>query len=430
MKTRTLYVALIACILWGPPRTMAATPAPTESQKNPVQHVRSRVDDAKVRAFLEKRRGTWRDMNVPESDGKLLHDLVVKGTYKNVLEIGTSTGHSTIWLAWACSKTGGTVTTLEIDARRHNEALASFKEAGLGDYVDARLGDAHQLVPALSGSFDFVFSDADKGWYKNYFIHAYPKLREGGCFTAHNISRRRRGGIGEFMDYIEKVPGLETTVDSSGRGVSISYKRSRAPLPDIAEALDKKVKAFLEKRRGTWRDMNVPESDGRLLHDLVVKGTYKDILEIGTSTGHSTIWLAWACSKTGGVVTTMEINEGRYKQAMANLTEAGLRHYVDARLGDAHTLVKQLTGPFDFVFSDADKEWYTQYFVDVYPKLKTGGCFTAHNVSMGGGRRGRGRRGGGIQEFLAHLKTVPNLKTTINTDSRAGVSISYKEKPE
>ena len=186
---------------------------------------------------------------------------------------------------------------------------------------------------------------------------------------------------------------------------------------------DAKVKAFLEAHRGAWRDLNVPESDAKLLYDLVVKNQYKDILEIGTSTGHSTTWLAWAASKTGGTVTTIEIDEGRHRQAMANLTEAGLRHYVDARLGDAHQLVKELKGPFDFVFSDADKEWYINYFVDVYPKMNQGGCFTAHNVSMR-----RGSSGDGIGKFLDHLKTVPDLETTIDTSSRAGVSISYKRR--
>jgi predicted O-methyltransferase YrrM len=190
---------------------------------------RPQVDDAKVKAFLETHRGTWRDLNVPESDGKLLHDLIVQNKYKNILEIGTSTGHSTIWMAWAASKTGGKVTTIEIDERRHKQALANFAEAGLQDYVDARLGDAHQLVKELKGPFDFVFSDADKGWYKNYFIDVYPKLIEGGCFTAHNVSMRRGGrggGIQEFLDHLETVPGLETTIDTSSRaGVSISYKR-------------------------------------------------------------------------------------------------------------------------------------------------------------------------------------------------------------
>ena len=383
---------------------------------------RSGVDDANVRAFLDGRKGGWRDMNVPESDGRLLYELVVKNKYKDILEIGTSTGHSTIWLAWAASKNGGKVTTIEIDEGRHKEALANFKQAGVQDYVDARLGDAHRIVQELSGSLDLVFSDADKEWYKNYFIHAYPKLRVGGCFTAHNISMRRGGGIGQFMDYVETVPHLETTVDRAGGGVSISYKRASAPLPGAGPALDAKVKALLERKRGTWRDMNVPESDGRLLHDLIIKHKYQDILEIGTSTGHSTVWLAWAASKTGGMVTTIEIDEDRHKQAVANLAEAGLRHYVDARLANAHELVKQLKGPFDFVFSDADKEWYKNYFVDVYPKLKTGGCFTAHNVSMRGNRRG-----GGIGEFLDYLETLDDVETTIDTNSRSGISISYKK---
>jgi predicted O-methyltransferase YrrM len=184
---------------------------------------------------------------------------------------------------------------------------------------------------------------------------------------------------------------------------------------------DAKVQAFLDAHRGTWHDLNVPESDGKLLYDLILKNQYKDVLEIGTSTGHSTIWLAWAASKTGGTVTTIEIDEGRHRQAVANLTEAGLKPYVDARLGDAHQLAKELKGPFDFVFSDADKEWYKNYFVDLYPKLKDGGCFTAHNVAMRGGSWGTS-----IREFLDHLKTVPNLETTIDTSSRAGVSISYK----
>ena len=87
------------------------------------------------------------------------------------------------------------------------------------------MGDAHELVPELEGPFDFVFSDADKYWYKNYFIAVYPKLKSGGCFTAHNV-RNRYSGIGEFLDYVESLPDMETTIDkSSSSGVSISYKK-------------------------------------------------------------------------------------------------------------------------------------------------------------------------------------------------------------
>jgi caffeoyl-CoA O-methyltransferase len=185
--------------------------------------------DERVQKFLDSRRGTWRDMNVPTSDGKILYDIIIKNKYKKALEIGTSTGHSAIWIAWAISKTGGKLITIEIDEDRYNEAVANFKEAGLSDYIDARLADAHKLVKQLKGPFDFVFCDADKYWYKNYFIDVFPKMEVGGCYAAHNVSGRsgwRRGGTGEFYDYIKDLPNLETTVDNSGAGISISYKKS------------------------------------------------------------------------------------------------------------------------------------------------------------------------------------------------------------
>jgi caffeoyl-CoA O-methyltransferase len=189
---------------------------------------RSAQLDNTVQAFLDRHRGTWRDLNVPESDGRILHDLIVKHKFTRALEIGTSTGHSGIWIAWALSKTGGKLTTVEIDPRRHGVAVANFKEAGLAPYIDARLGDAHEIVPALSGQFDFVFSDADKEWYKNYFVAVWPKVLPGGCFTAHNVSGLWVGqGIREFLAHLKTLPDAVTTIDNTSRaGISISCKRS------------------------------------------------------------------------------------------------------------------------------------------------------------------------------------------------------------
>jgi predicted O-methyltransferase YrrM len=181
--------------------------------------------DKKVHAFLERHRGTWRDLNVPESDGRVLHNLILKGKYTRALEIGTSTGHSGVWIAWALAKTGGKLTTVEIDPRRHQTALANFKDAGLASYIDARLGDAHEIVPALPGPFDFVFSDADKDWYKNYLVAVWPKLLPGGCFTAHNVTGMVSTGIREFLAHLKTLPGAATTIDrSSSEGISITYK--------------------------------------------------------------------------------------------------------------------------------------------------------------------------------------------------------------
>ena len=200
---------------------------PVITSTNSAKTSNDRSLDEKVINFLESHRRSWRDMNVSETDGKVLHDLIIKNNYKSALEIGTSTGHSGIWIAWALSKTGGKLITIEIDEGRHREALSNFENAGLSDYIDARLADAHELVPELEGPFDFVFCDADKGWYKNYLIAILPKLELWGCFTAHNVSGRRQYGIGEYLDYLESLPNMETTIDrSSWSGISISYKKS------------------------------------------------------------------------------------------------------------------------------------------------------------------------------------------------------------
>jgi caffeoyl-CoA O-methyltransferase len=186
--------------------------------------------DAKVKKFLADHNGQWHDLNIPTADGETLYDLVIKGKYKSALEIGTSTGHSGIYIAWALAKTGGKLITIDIDPDRHKTALQNFKDAGLAEYVDARNADAHSLVKELKGPFDFIFSDADKDWYKNYFTDVDPKLKIGGCYTTHNISDRSRGGRGGqapgYMEYIMSLKNYETTLNTEGGGLLISYKRA------------------------------------------------------------------------------------------------------------------------------------------------------------------------------------------------------------
>ncbi|QGY43356.1 methyltransferase [Maribellus comscasis] len=180
--------------------------------------------DKKVKTFIVDNAHSWRDMNVPLSDGKILYDIIVKNNYKSAVEIGTSTGHSAIWIAWALSKTGGKLTTIEIDKNRYLQARANFKKAGVSDFIDARLGDAHELVPQLPGKYDFVFCDADRYWFKNYFIAMDPKMKRGGCFTAHNAAQRSRG-IREFLEYVESLNNYETSITKDSRaGISMSYK--------------------------------------------------------------------------------------------------------------------------------------------------------------------------------------------------------------
>jgi predicted O-methyltransferase YrrM len=201
--------------------------------------------------------------------------------------------------------------------------------------------------------------------------------------------------------------------------LSISINPAISKEPEKNKNLDEKVGKFLESHRNQWVDWNVSEVDGKVLYDLIIRNNYTKALDIGTSTGHSAIWIAWALSKTGGKLITIEIHEGRYKKALANFKEAGLSEYIDARLADAHELVKELEGPFDFIFSDADKEWYKNYFVALDPKLEVGGCFTAHNVTWKSSR--------GIKEFLDYVLSLPNFETKIDRSSQQGISISCKK---
>jgi len=189
-----------------------------------------------------------------------------------------------------------------------------------------------------------------------------------------------------------------------------------AAQPQPPTAIDTSVTRFLEQHRGSWHDLNVPEADGRALHDLVVKCNAKRALEIGTSTGLSGTYIAWGLSKTGGKLITVEVDEGRHKQALQHFREAGVAAFIDARLADAHDLVPKLEGPFDFVFIDADKDWYTNYAKAVLPKLTVGGLLTAHNVSQFGGRYQM------TGDFYDWIRSQPNLETSFS----AGVMVSRK----
>ncbi len=182
--------------------------------------------DTRVKAFLESHRNEWRDMNIPQSDGQALYDLIIEHNYTRAVEIGTSTGRSAIWIAWALSKTGGKLITIEINKERYHEALENFREAGVADYIDARLADAHELVPELEGPYDFVFMDADKGWYINYFEALAPVMEKGGAITAHNVLNSYMSGIPEFLDYIRGLKNFDTEIiRSSGSGISVSIKK-------------------------------------------------------------------------------------------------------------------------------------------------------------------------------------------------------------
>jgi predicted O-methyltransferase YrrM len=119
-----------------------------------------------------------------------------------------------------------------------------------------------------------------------------------------------------------------------------------------------------------------PEA-GQLLNILARESKARAILEIGTSYGYSTVWLAEAARETGGRVVTMEKSANKIDYARTMLSRAGLEAHVEFRLGDARDTIASLDGPFDFVLLDLWKDLYIPCFDLLYPNKLSAGAFLA-----------------------------------------------------
>ena len=162
---------------------------------------------------------------VSEEDGKFLRLLIASTGRKRALEIGGASGYSAIWMAQGLRATGGKLVSIEYDPVRARELADNIKKAGMSDVVQVVAGDAFVEIPKLQGTFDFVFLDAWKRDYKKFYDVIYPRLDQGGLFTAHNVINKR-AELGDFMDAIQRNPSLWTAVVApSGEGISLSYKR-------------------------------------------------------------------------------------------------------------------------------------------------------------------------------------------------------------
>jgi predicted O-methyltransferase YrrM len=146
-------------------------------------------------------------INVSPSQGKLLHLMSRAIGARNILEIGTLGGYSTIWLARAVVP-GGRVVTLEADPRHAEVARANFTRAGLDDVVDVRLGMALETLPVLAAEnrepFDFIFVDADKPNNAAYFDWALKLSHPGSIIVVDNVVRE-----GEVIDATSDSPTVQ-----------------------------------------------------------------------------------------------------------------------------------------------------------------------------------------------------------------------------
>ena len=158
--------------------------------------------------------------NVPVTDGRMLRLLTEAVSAKKVVELGTSTGLSGLWLCLALQKTGGTLTTFEYDAGRAATARRHFKEAGVDPIVTMVEGDAHQTIARLKEPIDVLFIDADKEGYVDYLNKLLPLVRPGGLILAHNI-----GMANDYDAQVRSNRSLETLYYQEGEGMAITLKQ-------------------------------------------------------------------------------------------------------------------------------------------------------------------------------------------------------------
>ena len=152
---------------------------------------------------------------------------------------------------------------------------------------------------------------------------------------------------------------------------------------DRIQAEDKIMKSLTAGEGMQRRDeflLSVGEDAAVFMNTLVKSANSKIILEIGTSYGYSTLWLAEAARENGGLVITLEVDEAKVTYAKDKLKQAGLLKYVDFRVGDALNLIEKAEEHFDFVLVDIWKDLYLPCFELFYPKLNDKAWVLADNM--------------------------------------------------
>lgn len=216
-----LLLSLVANVTARPPGRRGRRGGASNFEKPPIPK-----NDAEKR-ILDTLKEMWegeRFRNVSPRDGRLLRMLAETGNAQRVVEIGTSTGESALWLALALQTTGGELFTHEIDPDRAEIARTNFKKAGVADLITVIEGDAHQTISRYKEPIDILFLDADKEGYIDYLNKLLPLIRPGGLIIAHNMNRRMADP--RYVKAITEDKDLETLVLlQSGTGVGVTLKK-------------------------------------------------------------------------------------------------------------------------------------------------------------------------------------------------------------
>ena len=162
--------------------------------------------------------------------GWFLHSLILAKRPARVLELGTSYGYSTLFLADAAAQVGGTVISMELADYKQAAARAMIEKAGLSAVVDFRLGDAVELINADAGPFHLVLLDIWKDCYVPCLRAFYPKLADEGIIAADNMIEPAvvREDARKYRAAVGSLPDMQTMLLPIGSGIELSVKWSSA----------------------------------------------------------------------------------------------------------------------------------------------------------------------------------------------------------
>ncbi|MDP9013033.1 MAG: class I SAM-dependent methyltransferase [Pseudomonadota bacterium] len=162
--------------------------------------------------------------------GRFLHSLILAKRPARVLELGTSYGYSTLFLADAVKQTGGRMVTMDLADYKQAHARAMLDKAGISDVVEFRRGDAVAMIDADSGPFDFVLLDIWKELYVPCLRAVYPKLSDEGIIAADNIIEPPmwREDARKYRSAVGSLPGMQSALIPIGNGIELSVKWSAA----------------------------------------------------------------------------------------------------------------------------------------------------------------------------------------------------------
>jgi predicted O-methyltransferase YrrM len=177
------------------------------------------------RKFLESFPRTT--LNTTPGDAALLRILVESSKARRGVEVGTATGYGALHMGLGFERNGGTLVSVDIDPQMVRQARENLKAVGLDPVVTVMEGDALELLPRLTGEFDFVFIDARKRDYFRYFKALAPKLKPGTVIVADNVIQYAQDMI-DFLEFMRASPDYQMVIirasSEKGDGMAICYK--------------------------------------------------------------------------------------------------------------------------------------------------------------------------------------------------------------